>query len=281
MWYILIIACILLTVTAYIKWRSASRRRRRTDESIVDRWLGQEVSVFFAGALALLFIALSILFSDPGMKELRSLRQQRDAAWHHLVAKQLAEQLRDSLPAEAKVLLIDQRPIDNSDPYHEAIKKGLEAGFNGQATITAEVYVEPVQSVQPEALPIANEALAPSSRQFAQWLSENQTCNVVISFVGIPADYAQSMMSYRAQNGDLVVGIYTGNVYQLGRAISQKSLHACVVPKYSYVDEELPPDLSQSAQAFDNRYLMITPENVGDIYKANRRMFKVQRAVIH
>ena len=107
-------------------------------------------------------------------------------------------------------------------------------------------------------------------------IAANKQCNVVVSFAGLPPDY-QLLKLWKERDPKKRPALVLANAYLY-------DLMFAFNPKYTFVTAALahkatPFDPNQPVpedeqEAFDMRFLMVTPDNVVQIAKENPNFFK-------
>ncbi len=279
MWYIPIIAGIALTFIAYRKRRSI--HRMGADEvSDIGRIMGTDFGVAFFGCITLAVILCSILFSNPGTEQLKSqLKQDEVAAYEELgrvLGNHIGAAVKDG-KAEGKALVIDRETGPDGKVYHEAFMKGLEKGFRGRVSVSkvhklpAHPKVKNPAYAQTEYFWLRNEVLDALAKQYPD-------CNVVISLVPFEDQYSSSRVASAAQSKEMYVGVYTGNPYLLGAAISTRQITTCIVPDPDFVNDGKPAE-TVPEDLFSQRYIMLNHKNIGSVVRKYKRLLHVTKRI--
>jgi len=97
-------------------------------------------------------------------------------------------------------------------------------------------------------------------------------CDMVISTIGLPQQYGKLKFWKMSKRPKLVLA--GGSVYELKQLFAGKYIAAAVTynPDAVYKDEAPPSDVTK---AFDQRYLLITPENLSTVLqKYGNKLFR-------
>ena len=94
----------------------------------------------------------------------------------------------------------------------------------------------------------------------------NADYDMVITCIGLPA-------GGRARRKGKKVAIAGGSVYEYGPAIQGKMIVAAVTykPDAEYDDKSVPSNMEE---AFNKRYLLVTPENLAEVATKYGELFK-------
>jgi len=107
---------------------------------------------------------------------------------------------------------------------------------------------------------------------FDDMIKRHPNCNLIISFIGLPPDAGDMAIWSQEPETRPKVAILHGEVFALKNAIASGAISAVVVPlPGAKLDEGAPPRKLQDA--FDKRYLLITPQNVAEIAAKYSRLF--------
>ncbi len=280
MWYLLIIAAIVLMFTCHVKSRGLQnphmrRMLLRGQLPKLDIYLANRAATIFAASIVLVFICGSIFFSDPAGTALHQEIRRDAVQWRREVAIMLGQEIAGSINPGTKALLIFGQ-ADQNEEYISAVKQGLSSGTGGKLDVSVIKNLHVPAPTRPDLVDETVELLTMSNSQLDEWVqSAGSDIRVVVSFVDLPANYHESRVFERATAKQLVVVAAVTTVYNLGFAIKAEGLHACVLPKQTFVkggDDE-------TKYAFDNRYLLITPRNLERTVKANRRIFRMNTKI--
>lgn len=277
MWYLIVFGLIGLTLYCFRKKRIAARFPEEIGSGLEAR-LANDATVIFGATLVLAAVAAMILGSAPAGKVYRDQQLARDRQYRQAMAEILARKLAAQAKGgeHALVLLPPALPADQ-----EALLAGLKAGFGGKIEIAKTIALGDAPALSPEAAadPRArSRALELRTPDLERELAEAPDCRVLVSFAGLPGDYAGSPAAARASQGQLLVGTYTDNVFMLGYALSQKAVTACVLPKPLDSPLQTPGVPADPQAAFDQRFDCLDAANVVDYARLNKRLFRLTKA---
>lgn len=287
----LILAFLILTIVSYRSNRTRLKPHLRSLRGRL-RFVGIDHTTFFSAAVVLLIITLFMLTSDPGRAVIKASKVDTEVAAYRTMARHLTQQLAPAVVEGTSVLVIN-RPVGEKDKiYHQALVTGVKEALGDSVEAVIEEFIQ-----EPDADTAKEHASADSlifdRVAFDGIARRNSNCSVVISFIGVPPDLYhdaegkyiepnrnKSFVRRKILRSELSLGVLTDNPYLLGQAIFSGELKVCVVPKrnFSYENDEF-RNVEDAERFFASRYHLITPENVIDIYKVNRRLFKVEKAL--
>ena len=229
-------------------------------------------------AIIALGCALANIFTGggPGMDEIVDI----ELKYQEIAGQKLGQHLAKTYPGEDALVILD--PAKQKSDQRYALLEGLKEGLGNKVTVAKEVYPEIPQKfieefmgdVPPEEqdesmLPPTEYWLTPSL--FDNIVAEHgKNVDMVITCIGLPNN--PGAMEFWSMNPRPKLVIASGGVYELKRAIAQGAVAAAVSYNPSMVyDQKAPP--SDLDEAFDKRYLLITPENVEAVASKHNNLF--------
>lgn len=233
--------------------------------------MGAAFVLAVAGLLAWKFMA--------GPNPYRDARAARELATHRL-----GEYLASQFPGK-RVLVFsnpfvkrpetEQRIVD----MEEAGLRGLEESLEGRMKIGAVVHPElrPEAGENPRAVPIDSQTTTPLSYlvapdAFDRGILEHPDCEIVVSLIGLPVELDRCEAWKR--EGAPSFGLLLPDLRMVGgapavvAAIKSGKIAAMVLRKPSGVRDDVTPS-NDRATEFDQRYLLVTRENVETIAAEN------------
>jgi hypothetical protein len=214
--------------------------------------------------LAAAIIQVILVFKAPESDGGISKRQQSyAAAMMRVVGEELGAHHRG-----AKVLLISAPETELNKPYHDLVRAQLDAGMDGRGSVGERVEFGADRGDE------YSSNLVFTAADMDAIIAGQTGHTVVISLLGLPADFIQ--MDYWDLEEDIrprLVLVDVG-VYELRRAISADFISAVVTrnPSYKFDRREEIPAGHQ--EAFDRRYLLVTPRTVDEIADTHGGLFK-------
>ena len=232
--------------------------------------------------LALLGVGLGVwLFFRPSPQE---------AALHtrELATRGLAEYLASRFGGQRALVISNpftQRPGFPEGVYaqEKAGIRGLERGFEGKITLAAVVFPElkPEARDDPRAVPVDPASPTPLSYlvaegAFDKLVQAHPGCGLVVSLIGLPVDLrrveawrSSSPVRFALLLPDLRM---IGDAAAVREAVRSGKLAAFVLPKPNAPAEQtgLSGDFKKD---FDQRFILVTPENVDQEMQAHPQLF--------
>jgi len=236
--------------------------------------------------------AILILVKSMGSGETKQLIAN-EMQYARASAEILGRQLASARPGAVALVIVEDK---NSTSEHMKQRlDALKAGLGSAITIGAidspdlllpEPGTEPVDALDP-ADPAATPApVAPPPDEmmmmmpvqemmrayhFDDLLAKNPSCNLIISFIGLPRDVGDMQIWTMDPELQPKIALLQGEVHSLKNAFLSEAIVAAVAyrPDAKF-DEQAPPKDAQAA--FDKRYILITPQNVEEV-EAKYKMF--------
>ncbi len=165
----------------------------------------------------------------------------------------------------------------------------LKEGFGGKVTDFKFVSIQPVIINSNEVLDdYALYEIEQKAESYNKIFAENPGYDLVVFFSGITVNPEQllefdifKMIEDPENPGQYikdpkkkypVVGVYNGSMENLELFVADSLIHAVCVWKYAPNTEKFEAPESVR-QAFDDRYIMVTPENYMELRKTNKEIF--------
>ncbi|NMA43744.1 MAG: hypothetical protein GX946_10245 [Oligosphaeraceae bacterium] len=253
---------------------------------------GQPLAI--CGAILAIIAALwgiKRTIAGDDMKEARN----RELEYQRIQTRELGKYLSEKFAGSKVLIIVDPMlrfdtwgaPITREDPILEGLKQGLGSNL----TITAEVF--PKMPVREKPAPIAgpdgqmidpiDHMMEPMEMWFTadklkEILPAKDSYDILISLVGLPSqgNVAAVMRDLAGKKLVLVGGdtMMMGRMFAAGeKAAAVGPVMAAAVtynPKAIYDDKPIPRD---PKEAFDKRYLLITPENFASVKSEHGNLF--------
>jgi hypothetical protein len=172
--------------------------------------------------------------------------------------------------ANSKVLVIMDPSSQKSDEIKgNPLLDGIKEGLGDKVTIEQVLYPELPKSAQAPAGPEGEmmEMMPPdmwfTASYFDNLIKTKATgCDLIISLLGMPTDPAA--MKFWTMKNRPKLALARGSVYELKKAIASKAIVAVVSynPDGTY---ELKAPSKDLDKAFDERFVLVTPENVEEL----------------
>lgn len=255
---------------------------------------GQPLAII--GAIIAIIAALwgiKRTIAGDDMKEARS----REIEYQRIQTRELGKYLAEKYPGSKVVVLVDPMlrydvwgaPIDNrEDALFEGLKQGLGSSLTIVSEITPKVPVRekpaPVQGPDGEEMPI-DDMMEPLEMWFTgdhlkNLLPAKDSYDILITLIGLPSmGNLQSAMREMAGKKLVLVGgdsLTMGRLFSLGNRQEKVAPVAVAAvtynPKAVYDDKPIPRN---PQEAFDKRYLLITPENFQEVKAEHSNLFSM------
>jgi hypothetical protein len=254
---------------------------------------GQPLAV--CGAIIAIIAALwgiKRTIAGDDMKEAR----EREIEYQRIQTRELGKYLGEKFAGSKVVVMVDPMlrfdmygdPIQREDPILEGLKQGL----GNKLTITAEIFPKmpikekkaPVVGPDGEMMPM-DDMMEPmemwfTAEKFKEILPAKDSYDIFVTLVGVPSmGNVASVMRDLAGKKLVFVG---GDTMTMGKLFMAGERQASVAPvavaavtynpKAIYDDKPIPKN---PKEAFDKRYLLITPANFESIKAEHANLFSM------
>ena len=210
----------------------------------------------------------------------------RERPYQQIQAKVLAQNLLKNHNGNGKCLLIHHPVSKRAMGDILLIQKAVQEGFGESVS---EVRLAPIKDIDMDAEFFPEEAMMEmTAKDFNQVIKANKDCDIVISLVPLPFSekefYAMDIFKMVEDPENLgtfnkdpkqkypTVGIYNGYVGNLELIFKEGLIHVMTLwrPNPTIDENPIPKDLME---AFNKRYLAITPENIEGIKEQYPTLF--------
>lgn len=185
---------------------------------------------------------------------------QNELKYAKATAVVLGQYLGDQFSG-SKALVITSENYEKNKRQKELVD-GLKEGMGARVIIEAigSPIVEKKEGVPPEEMMMMEEML--QAKNYNELIEKHKDCELVISIIGLPHDI-KKMKIWKNDNKQKLALLF-GDVFILEKAIQIGKVVAAVTyrPGVKFTEEAAPSD---PKEAFEKRYLLITPENVKEI----------------
>jgi hypothetical protein len=270
----IVIAGVVIMLLAYVIYRSRVTGHLsilypgRQPKTIT--MMGNELTIALFATVIVGSIVIFLSSFDEASEV--PLLQANELAMEEHLATRLGQFLKAAAPnAPECVLVIDRAPQNHAKAYDELRMEAFKAAFGEETDVYAIYTDENITVGELEADQATNYLF--TSEDLSKIFKDNPFCTVIISMIGLPADFKGSPAEERVLNNDLLLAVVTGNPYNLGTSISDGAVDLCVVPKPGLKEFSMLNEEATSEEAVNTRYLLITPENVMRIAKRNSDLF--------
>ena len=277
MWYFFTICSVTLSILSYRVTRSPKQSLHR-DKLGLTKIYGNDAATLWWASLALLFIIINLVSSNPGSKELKENKFQSELTVQGALGKAFATQFIKSLKSGTQILLINSVEGEGDQRFHDTFVEGFTTVSKKKDISLIEEIVRFTQLVSIDEARIARE-LSMSVNQFDELVDKHPNCSSIISLIGIPADYEGSRTWIKVSNGDIRLGILSDDVFLLGGMIINNEINSCIVPKRRYSFDDTFSELHNTDVIFASRYHYISAGNIIEVMRRERRLFQVTRKI--
>lgn len=222
------------------------------------------------GIIAVMLAGLQILNDSCADDKTRIEVVNKEMHYLHAAMRVLGEQLGTD-HAGANILLITNKVNEYNRERHDAILDGLKEGLSGKAKIGRVIHPEAPEGVDAEEY---YEEEMFTAEMMDKAIAENEGHDLIVSLLGLPFDFQQMGLWQMEDEVRPTLSLAFASVYELRRALSAGYISSVIAynPGYVYDIKAQPPEAYR--EAFDERYLLITPTNVDEIAAAHPSMFK-------
>lgn len=182
----------------------------------------------------------------------------------------LGSYLKGKFPGE-KVLIVADRDYEKNKRTQRLIES-LKAGLGSDANVDT-ITIASKGNVPPE-----EEFMMPleeimTAKDFNAVLDKHSDCKMVISMVGLPRDAAKMKIWQMSSATRPKIAILDGGIQSLKQAIAAGYIVAAVSykPGVKYTEDPAPKDANK---AFDLRYILINPDNIGKMAEDYKTLFQ-------
>lgn len=205
----------------------------------------------------------------------------RERIFARAATQVLGRYLADLAPgAKALIIVANKARQLSLKPELDSLEEGFAEGLGAPVTIEAIDspnlrLADPNQDPELEAESL--DAPAPSlseclcAAHFNDLLSRHADCNLVISFIGMPPDLGEMAAWTESRQSRPTIAVAEGVVPMLKDVLLSDAVCAVVVPRDRIHSNQIPPRDVQ--EAFAQRYLLATPDNVEELSAQYTRLF--------
>ncbi|MBN2450396.1 MAG: hypothetical protein JXR77_08400 [Lentisphaeria bacterium] len=215
---------------------------------------------------------------------------EKELRYQEIGGEKLAGYLAEKFPG-SKVLLLAEPTLGTGQPKVNPMVKGFKDAAGGKLTIVAEIRPEipadKAKAFQAES-PMESgmegsdmaEMMPPleywyNAKIFDELLGKQSDFDILVTTIGLPQDARNSkLLKDKAQRPK--IAILNGSIYDLKGAFTPDMLVAAITynPKAEYDDKAVPRNLDE---AFNKRFLLVTPENIAQIASQAPDLFRSGR----
>ena len=277
-WYVAIFATICLMAILY--------RLSTGNGGSTSRLLASRTTAVF-GAVVVLCVVNGFVFVDSsGSRGQKENKSEIELSLRRIMATKLGAALRPMVKGEAHVIVVSSHEL-NSD-VHDAMLEGLLSGLRAVDEVV-KVFIDEDTVNQSPSTPPARQLFTAAMLDAA--VLDHDRTNVLVSFVDVPPDlFHYPKHDFRSSHNSatrrkigrkaMVFGVLLDNPYLLGEAIETGEITVCIIPQYRFQYTETLESLAEDPDgAFNSRYIMVTKDNVRDVFKEHQQMFKLDNVL--
>ncbi|NLF16977.1 MAG: hypothetical protein GX595_06940 [Lentisphaerae bacterium] len=260
--------------------------------AVIGMFLGlskQKAGAAWGKPLAVVSIIVAIVTALWSMSGGGSSNEQvvdREIAFQKIGGKKLGLYLAEK-HSGGKVLILTEPKLGAQAGKPNPLIEGLKEGLGTALTVVGEVSPEvpadkakafaaemPMEGAPDGAMP--GEMMPPleywfSAKIFDDLVGKQSGFDVLVTTIGLPQDARNSKILRDKDRPKIAV--LNGSIYDLKAAIRPDMIVGAITynPKAEYDDKPVPKDLDE---AFNKRFLLVTPDNLGQVVSTNPDIFR-------
>ncbi len=174
----------------------------------------------------------------------------------------LGQELAKKFPNAQALVIVSDKDYEKNK-FVSNLVEGLNAGIAGKLKIEAVDTPDLPKSENPEMQMQMPMEMMFKAEHFDALVEKYPSCNLIISLMGLPMDF-QAITLWTKEEGRPNVALLDGDVEMLKDAISDGLISFLVAykPGVKFTEKPAPKD---PKAAFDERYQLVTPENIESI----------------
>ena len=239
------------------------------------------------GLIALVLAATAMVWHFVGGSWGNTQLRKKEEKYQYIAYKFMGEAIAKRHPG-AKLLMIKypSGAAEASLSMNKAQMDGLKEGMAGKASILREHELTmnmpgsgPGGGSMPEGMvPMMDPGMMLTADKFDEIIDNNPDCNVVLSLVGLPYDVRTMKFWEKAKDGQApALVLVNAHIYELKAAIKLKYITAVLQNKPEVYDWQAPVPEDETV-AFNNRFIIITPENVEETAAKYSQLFMTEES---
>jgi hypothetical protein len=211
---------------------------------------------------------------DQGTQRIIANELTYAKAGYFMLGKQLAEKA-----AGSKTLILSEKARDNDTRTPEllqAFKDGAAGKLTIAAVDTPTITWPAGKEPKPEEMNMMPMMEMLKAKDYNDVINKYPDCTLIVSFIGLPMDVENMQIWTMAPEKRPKLGIINCPYQNLKNAIQSGVVIAVVgMNPAAKFDEKPAPRVPKDA--FDTRYIMITPENVVQMADTHKNMFVTEK----
>lgn len=210
----------------------------------------------------------------------------REITFQKIGGKKLGMHLAEKYSGGKVLILTEPRlgsQADKPNPLVEGLKEGLEGKLTVVAEISPEIPADKAKAFASE-MPMEGapgggmpgEMMPPleywyTAKIFDDLLAKQSGFDMLVTTIGLPQDARNSKILREKSRPKIAV--LNGSIYDLKGAFKPDMIVAAITynPKAVYDDKPVPKNLDE---AFNKRFLLVTPDTLGQISSTNPDIFR-------
>lgn len=242
----------------------ACAKKQRTNPNAQPIAVGLLIVVIACG------IAILFLTNSFGGDDTQSLIEN-ETKFACAKSEVLGDYLKGKFPGE-KILVVADRNFakdKRSERLVDALKKGL--GVNDIEVDTIVLESKGKGPAEEEFMMPLEEMM--TAKDFDKLLEKHQDCKLVITMIGLPRD-ANNLKSLKmTKDKRPKIALLNGDIHSMQGAIASGIIVGAVSykPGVKYTEDAAPKDVKA---AFEQRYLLVTPENIKTVATEYKGLFQ-------
>ena len=186
----------------------------------------------------------------------------------------LGKYLKEKFAGE-KVLVIADRDFEKNKRTQRLVDS-IKAGLG--ADVVVDTIAIENKGAAPQGGPGGEEFMMPleeimTAKDFDATVEKHPDCKIIVTMVGLPRDAAKMKLWKMSSSSRPKVALLDGGIQALKNVIASSYIVAAVSykPGIKYTEDPAPSDVQK---AFDERYILITPENINDTAEKYKALFQ-------
>jgi hypothetical protein len=240
--------------------------------------IGKTITIFCG--FTIIAIALYINLVGPGVDKRGILREKK---FQHAQLTILTKALSKTYSGSGKCLVIIESHHNGNEEYLQELTEKIITGSGEKISEVRFVSLHDDEKGDDMEMPM--EVYEKKAEDFNKIFKENNDCDFIILFAPLPYEtkelYKISHFTLIEEDGEWVkdpnykypiIGLFNGSIYGISPIIEEKLISAVTMwkNKPNMKDIDVPED---TQEAFNMRYLLITPENILTMKATYPQMF--------
>ncbi len=229
-----------------------------------------------------LLLAITTMMPDRSQQRVARQYMEQEQRYQEVVGEKIGRMLAaDFAGKEVLVIAVSEAP----SPYRRGLEKGVEDAVNLQVVVPdySSFHREMMEAhgIPPEEIEEMGQMLGPESMEMLSARLMDETIaaaggspDAIVTLIGLPYDYTEMRLLRQRNHPPLIVvsGMGYMGMEDLTTRIARGQIAAMVMrrPDAGLELERIPRDVDE---AFESRYILVTPENVREVANQYPDMF--------